>query len=582
MIKILDCFPYFNEKELLELRLRLLWDEVDQFIITEGDHTFSGQPKELTLKQTLNDLGLYDKDKITVIEVAMPSKAEEPWNHIRENMQRDAAAQYITPDTVAIVSDCDEIVDPTCIQDLGITALENPNNIVRIPMFYLSGRADLEVHTSTGQKRPWNAGFICLPLHAVQFTLSVLREHHSNPQLNHDVPYSSIVMNEHQEVPAGWHMTWMGDSNNHKNKFTSFEHCDDVIHNTPYGNDNAGMLKFMEGYIPDEGATDVLGRSDHILKRLDLVNLPLKLFEYKHLRDFLMPSHPKHIEHDWDTTKYGEEWFGYPNLYQDIVNSFADGSRFVEIGCWKGRSASFMATEIHNQGKQIELTCIDTWRGSEDHQQIDGIDRLYETFCTNTQHLSGLFKAVRMDSVTAASTFTDESLDFIFIDAAHDYDSVVRDIYAWWPKLKKGGVIAGDDYYEEFPDRCGVYYAVKRIFNYFEVQDTAWIVTKQINSVMDFVKHYCRLITKIDLDHEDVIEYYDVVQSVLPVKMVTSHTEEDDSVSVIVTEYEGENGLHIYDIVLKEQASIEEGEEISDMLYEEFDFDFDFETSMEI
>jgi hypothetical protein len=99
---------------------------------------------------------------------------------------------------------------------------------------------------------------------------------------------------------------------------------------------------------------------------------------------------------------------------------------------------------------------------------------------------------------------------------------------------------------------------------------------------MDFVKHYCRLITKIDLDHEDVIEYYDVVQSVLPVKMVTSHTEEDDSVSVIVTEYEGENGLHIYDIVLKEQASIEEGEEISDMLYEEFDFDFDFETSMEI
>lgn len=99
---------------------------------------------------------------------------------------------------------------------------------------------------------------------------------------------------------------------------------------------------------------------------------------------------------------------------------------------------------------------------------------------------------------------------------------------------------------------------------------------------MDFVKHFCRLVTKMDLPDEDVIEYYDIVQSVVPVKMVTAHTEDDDVVSVVVTEYEGEDGLHIYEIVLQEQINLEEGELISDTLKEELDFDFDFEISMEI
>jgi hypothetical protein len=99
---------------------------------------------------------------------------------------------------------------------------------------------------------------------------------------------------------------------------------------------------------------------------------------------------------------------------------------------------------------------------------------------------------------------------------------------------------------------------------------------------MDFVKHFCRLVTKMDLPDEDVIEYYDIVQSVVPVKMVTAHTDDEDVVSVVVTEYEGEDGLHIYEIVLQEQINLDEGELISDMLSEELEFDFDFETSMEI
>ena len=52
------------------------------------------------------------------------------------------------------------------------------------------------------------------------------------------------------------------------------------------------------------------------------------------------------------------------------------------------------------------------------------------------------------DSVTAANRFSDEYFDYVYIDAQHEYEAVVRDIAAWFPKVKKGGVIGGDD--------CGV------------------------------------------------------------------------------------------------------------------------------
>ena len=99
---------------------------------------------------------------------------------------------------------------------------------------------------------------------------------------------------------------------------------------------------------------------------------------------------------------------------------------------------------------------------------------------------------------------------------------------------------------------------------------------------MDFVKHFCRLVTNVELNDNEVINFFDVVQSVVPVKLVTAHTDDDNKVSIQVTEYTGTNDTYIYEIVLEEQINLEEGEIISDTLAEEFDSDFDFETSMEI
>jgi predicted O-methyltransferase YrrM len=64
-------------------------------------------------------------------------------------------------------------------------------------------------------------------------------------------------------------------------------------------------------------------------------------------------------------------------------------------------------------------------------------------------------------------------VDFVFIDADHEYDSVVKDINAWLPKIKQGGIISGHDYFNP----CGVKKAVDEKFgNEVKFNGPCWYV----------------------------------------------------------------------------------------------------------
>jgi len=70
------------------------------------------------------------------------------------------------------------------------------------------------------------------------------------------------------------------------------------------------------------------------------------------------------------------------------------------------------------------------------------------------------FVWIRRDySVDAADSFADETIDFIYIDADHTYEGVMADLEAWYPKVKKGGFILGDDFVRH-KTRTGVRYGV--------------------------------------------------------------------------------------------------------------------------
>ena len=162
-------------------------------------------------------------------------------------------------------------------------------------------------------------------------------------------------------------------------------------------------------------------------------------------------------------------------LYKKMVEKFSSGSHFVEVGTFLGKSAVYMAVEIINSGKLIKFDCIDHWLGSEEHKDNDkvDVDNLYEDILKKIEPVKGIIKPVRVDSISASKLYKPNSLDFIFIDASHDEQSVKADLTYWMPRLKEDGIIAGDDIGNE-----GVANAVKWFFDNekLDILGRQWLV----------------------------------------------------------------------------------------------------------
>jgi predicted O-methyltransferase YrrM len=122
--------------------------------------------------------------------------------------------------------------------------------------------------------------------------------------------------------------------------------------------------------------------------------------------------------------------------------------RIAEVGSWLGRSTRALADNTKGT-----VWCIDTWEGSTNGDLQDIVSAhpkgwAFEQFRRNLADCSNVFVR-KQHSVIAAQSFRDEQFDFIFIDASHDYRSVLNDIWAWRPKVMKGGILAGHDYCPE-------------------------------------------------------------------------------------------------------------------------------------
>jgi hypothetical protein len=118
---IFDCFIFNNEYEILEKRLRQLYDVVDRFIIVEGNKTHAGKPKDLNFDKNLSRFQPW-LNKITYIGVTdfpEPEGTVTDKSWARERHQRDAIMRGLTQcrdNDVIIISDCDEIPSPTAIK----------------------------------------------------------------------------------------------------------------------------------------------------------------------------------------------------------------------------------------------------------------------------------------------------------------------------------------------------------------------------------------------------------------------------------------------------------------------------------
>jgi hypothetical protein len=92
---------------------------------------------------------------------------------------------------------------------------------------------------------------------------------------------------------------------------------------------------------------------------------------------------------------------------------------------------------------------VDTWEGSIEHTDHELIitSSLYDDFIKNISPVITVINPIRMSSNEASKLYENESLDFVFIDAGHDYEDVIDDIRCWLPKVKIGGILSGHDFH---------------------------------------------------------------------------------------------------------------------------------------
>jgi len=166
-------------------------------------------------------------------------------------------------------------------------------------------------------------------------------------------------------------------------------------------------------------------------------------------------------------------WFTFPHLYKDMAESLPDNATVVEVGVYEGKSFAYLMVEMINAGKQLNIFAVDSFTFTGENGKS-----ILDNFIENMKPVEGQYKIIKSQSWDAASNFKDRSIDFVFIDADHIYESVKRDILAWLPKIKQGGIIAGHDYCNEHP---GVIQAVDEIFgkklNRDYIDELCWVIT---------------------------------------------------------------------------------------------------------
>lgn len=179
-----------------------------------------------------------------------------------------------------------------------------------------------------------------------------------------------------------------------------------------------------------------------------------------------------HEQDPFDGYVYSDDDVDYQGLSPDhpvfeAAFSFLRPSVIVEVGTWKGKSAITMAEILRSHGIDGVIICVDTWLGSPEHclsprhhptepahykslRHMNGLPRLYDTFMANVamKGVENYIIPLPNTSDNAFEMFRRIGLkaDFIYIDAAHEYEGALRDMRNSWAMLRDGGILVLDDY----------------------------------------------------------------------------------------------------------------------------------------
>lgn len=162
---------------------------------------------------------------------------------------------------------------------------------------------------------------------------------------------------------------------------------------------------------------------------------------------------------------------GWRDSYAELISQYPHKCG-AELGVLCGLNAVTLLSSLPD----LELLyCVDHWNNEKN----------MALYFEAIKHYRNKVKTLHMKTAEAASKVGNESLDFVFIDAHHTYESVVNDVNLWAPKVKKAGIISGHDYidYKKIgapnPSDYDVKKAIDELFPNAEIMGTIWWLIKE-------------------------------------------------------------------------------------------------------
>ena len=221
---IYDCFTFFNELDLLEIRLNVLNDYTDYFVLVEATKTFTGNDKPLYYQENKERFKQFENKIIHIVVDTYPDSTN-PW--ILEHHQRNAIARGFVnckDDDIILISDLDEIPRPELINKYkeidGVKLFEQHESHYYLNCIY-------------NKKKNWLLGTKMLTYQEYKHFFDNEMQKFENPlfeNLNQGVTPSRIrYYKKTYHIPnGGWHFTYLGSAENIKYKLESFSHSEIV------------------------------------------------------------------------------------------------------------------------------------------------------------------------------------------------------------------------------------------------------------------------------------------------------------------------------------------------------------------
>jgi len=135
----------------------------------------------------------------------------------------------------------------------------------------------------------------------------------------------------------------------------------------------------------------------------------------------------------------------FPVGLQALVDDLPEGLIMAEVGSYAGESTAVFARKV------LKIYAVDPWVNYVENNPTQQVvmNDLAEAEAAFDMMARGFTNIVKLKKYSheAVSVFQDGSLDLVYIDGNHEYKHVCEDIRLWLPKIKRGGIISGHDYY---------------------------------------------------------------------------------------------------------------------------------------